>query len=401
MTPTSAHTGGRPLVAVAAGPSPLLAAALDRALDGGPALLPVAPDLPDAARDRLLSALRPAALVDGHGTTPLDAAAPVPDDVALVVATSGSTGAPKGVALTAAAVLASARAGLARLGADGPDAGRWLACLPAQHIGGLLVLVRGRLTGVAPVLHARFDTAAVAAVAAGGQADHVALVPTMLRRLLDAGAPLERFRTVLLGGAAAPAPLLAEARAAGARVVTTYGMTETAGGCVWDGLPLDGVDADVDGDGRVRLRGPVLCAGYRQGAAVRPVVDADGWFRTADLGRWDGVRLVVLGRADDVVVTGGENIAAGAVAALLLEHPAVADAAVVGRPDTQWGERLVAVVVPTDPSAPPTLAALRTHVAARAGRAAAPRALEVVAALPLLPGGKVDRLALRAGTATG
>lgn len=397
MTALSRSRPERSLVAVALAAGPRLRDALDRALDGGPALLPLAPDLPAPALERLLSTLRPSALVDARGTTPLADGLPVPEDVALVVATSGSTGTPKGVALTAAAVDASARAGLARLGGDCRDPGRWLACLPAHHVGGLLVLVRGRLTGVEPVVHPRFDTAAVAAAAADGEADHVALVPTMLARLLDVEAPLGRFRTVLLGGAAAPSALLARARTAGARVVTTYGMTETAGGCVWDGRPLDGVAAAIAGDGRIRLRGPVLCAGYREGSAVRPVVDGDGWLETADLGRWDADgRLVVLGRADDVIVTGGENVVASEVAALLLEHPAVADAAVVGRPDPEWGERVVAVVVPRGPAEPPSPEQLRAHVAERAGRAAAPRQVEFVAALPLLPGGKVDRLALRA-----
>lgn len=387
-------------MAVALAPGPEFQEALARALDGGPALLPLAPALPGSARDRLLQALRPSAVVDASGTTPLPDGLPVPDDIALVVATSGSTGHPKGVALTAEALLSSARAGLARLGADHDDPGRWLACLPVQHVGGLLVLVRGRLTGVDPVVHPRFDTAAVATAAADGHADHVALVPTMLARLLDADAPVDRFRTVLLGGAAAAPALLARARAAGVHVVTTYGMTETAGGCVWDGRPLDGVEAAVATDGRVLLRGPVLCAGYRDGAAVRPLTGADGWLRTADLGRWDpDGRLVVLGRADDVIVSGGENVVAGEVAAVLLEHPAVADAAVVGRPDPEWGERVVAVVVPADPATPPSLDQLRVHVAGRVGRAGAPRQLRVVTALPLLPGGKVDRLALRAAAA--
>lgn len=393
-------TAGRPLVAVAAPPGEVVAAALAAALAGGPALLPVDPALPGPARDRLLAAVRPARLVDGDGAArTLPDPVPVPPEVAVVVATSGSEGAPKPVALTGRALEASARAGLARL----PDPGaRWLACLPTTHVGGLLVLVRGLVTGVPALVHPRFDVEAVRRAARDGEAARVALVPTMLRRLLDAAVPVDRFSTVLLGGAPAPPGLLPGARAAGVRVVASYGMTETAGGCVWDGVPLDGVEVAVDAGGRIAVRGPVLCAGYLRSGALVPVTDADGWFRTADLGRWlpDG-RLEVRGRVDDVIVTGGEKVVAGEVAALVASHPRVAEAAVVGRPDPEWGQRVVAVVVPADPDHPPTLEDLRRHVAAAGPRAAAPRALEVVPALPRLRGGKLDRAALRAGQPPG
>jgi O-succinylbenzoic acid--CoA ligase len=213
----------------------------------------------------------------------------------------------------------------------------------------------------------------------------VSLVPTQLRRLLASSA-LPTFDAVLLGGAAAPADLLDRARGAGIRVVTTYGMSETSGGCVYDGVPLDGVE--VDADDRIRLRGPMLATAYRHG----PLRDGDGWFTTGDLGTWDGARLTVLGRADDVVVTGGEKVAPTAVEARLREHPAVVDVAVVGVPDPEWGQRVVAVVVLR---APLSLAGAREHVAGPLPRAAAPRELRVVGALPLLPSGKVDRVGLR------
>ncbi len=256
--------------------------------------------------------------------------------------------------------------------------------------------MRAWLAGGEPLVHPRFDVAAVAAA----DADHVSLVPTMLGRLLDAGVDLARFRTLLLGGAPAPAALLARARAAGARVVTTYGMTETAGGCVYDGLPLDGVEATADADGRLRLRGPVLARGYATAAGVEPLPlepDPGGaWFVTGDLGRVDADgRVEVRGRADDVILTGGQNVVAGRVAALVAVHPGVAEAAVVGRPDPDWGERVVAVVVPR--GTPPDLAALRAFLRDRAAPHELPRELVVTAALPLLPNGKVDRLALRGG----
>jgi o-succinylbenzoate---CoA ligase len=356
-------------------PGPALLDALRCALDGGPAILPLDPGLPPRQRDRLLAAL--------HSDEPVDPA------VAVVIATSGSTGAPKGVELTAGALEASAQAGLARIGAQPGD--RWLCCLPTSHIAGIQVLVRALMLGQDPLMHRRFDVAAVAEA----EATHVSLVPTMLLRLLDVGVDVARFGCILLGGADAPSALLDRARAAGARIVTTYGMTETAGGCVYDGRPLDGVDVRIDDDGSIRIRGPVLARGYRG----RPDLDAkafhDGWFRTADLGRWapDG-RLEVLGRADDVIVTGGENVVPVVVAGLLAEHPGVAEAAVVGRPDPEWGQRVVAVVVPADPGQPPALEGLRRFVTERATAAHAPRELVLVDALPLLGSGKLDRAAL-------
>ncbi len=377
---------GRLLCAVVLPPGPALLDALRAALDGGPALLPISPDLPVGLREGLLATLRPHRLVTAAGTVALADPEPLDADVALVVATSGSTGRPKGVQLSAAALRASATASLSRLAAGPGD--RWLCCLPADHVAGVQVLVRAVVGGTEPVVHPRFEPAAVA----GADAEWVSLVPTMLHRLLVAGVDLGRWTGILLGGAAPPRSLVAAARAAGARVVTTYGMSETAGGCVYDGSPLDGVQVRVGPDDRIGIRGPVLCSGYR--LAPSPVVD--GWLRTGDLGRWtpDG-RLAVLGRVDDVITTGGESVAPATVATVLGGHPGVAEVAVLGRPDPQWGERVVAVVVPAPGARPPTLAELRAYAAAELPRGALPRELEIVDRLPLLPGGKVDRLALR------
>jgi O-succinylbenzoic acid--CoA ligase len=244
--------------------------------------------------------------------------------------------------------------------------------------------------------------------------DHVALVPTQLARLLELGAPVDRFATILLGGAAPPPGLLARARAAGARIVTSYGMTETCGGCVYDGVPFDQVDVEVvdtdgpagethpvralptGGIGRIRLRGPVLLHGYRTRTtdgrvASMPGVDADGWFTTDDLGRLlpaggdDGAarpRLEVLGRADAMLVSGGENVPIAAVTARLQSHPAVADAAVAAADDPWWGQVPVAVIVPHDAAAVPNLEELRDHVRRDAPPAFAPARLHVVEALP-------------------
>ena len=360
-----------------------LVAALSAALDGtGPAVLPV----PDGVEgERLRAALRPDQSAE--------------EGVALVVPTSGSTGDPKGVLLTAAALAASAAATERRLG--GP--GRWLLALPVTHVAGLQVVLRALRAGSAPV-PAGSDAAdfAAATAALGPGRRFTSLVPTQLRRLLDAGpAALDALRSytaVLVGGAAAPAGLVATARAAGVPVVVTYGMSETCGGCVYDGVPLDGVSVDLVGGDRITIGGPVLAAGYRLRPELSRRVFAGGRFVTGDAGRLAGGRLAggrltVLGRADDVLVTGGEKVAPAAVADALAEHPAVAEAAVVGVADPDWGQRVVAVVV-LRAGAGLTLAEARRQVAGRVSRAAAPRELRVVDALPLLASGKLDRRAL-------
>jgi O-succinylbenzoic acid--CoA ligase len=223
-----------------------------------------------------------------------------------------------------------------------------------------------------------------------------------LLRLLDAGVDLRRFRAILLGGAAASPALLDRARDAGAAVVTTYGMSETAGGCVYDGRPLDGVEVTIADDGRIRIRGPVVMTGYR----LRPdltaeVLSSDGWLTTGDLGEIapDG-RLAVKGRADDVIVSGGENVVAAEVAGVLAGHPDVVEVVVTGVLDEHWGQRVVAVLVARGERAP-SLSELREFCAGRLPQAATPRGLVVVDELPRLPSGKPDRLAvLRLAQAT-
>jgi len=347
---------------------------LSAALDGtGPALLP-------STDPRVLDVLRP--------DEPLEH-----DNVALVVPTSGSTGKPKGALLTAANVRASAEASAQHLGGDG----QWLLAIPATHIGGLQVLIRSLLAGTVPVLLEGPTTvssfeAATAQLTASKR--FVSIVPTQLRRLVDSPALLA-YDAVLLGGAAAPPTLLARARKAGVRVVTTYGMSETSGGCVYDGVGLAGVTFALDDrTHRIRLSGPVVGRGYR----LRPDLTATSFdkhsFLTADVGELDDAgRLVVLGRADHVIVTGGEKVAPASVEDVLGEHPAVAELAVVGISDAEWGHRVVACVV-LRPGQTLTLEQAREHVAARLPRAAAPRELRVLDALPLLGSGKIDRMRL-------
>ncbi len=400
----------RPLHAVLLPPQeagPRLLEALAAAIDGsGPAILPLDPRLPRARVGELIAAFAPTTLETAQDSQRLSRASRgglagpgVPEEVAVVLATSGSTGVPKGAELTGAALVASARASLRRLGAAPGE--RWLCCLPTHHISGLGVLVRSLLAGSAPVLRDRVDAGVVARDASdttddGGRCSYVSLVPTQLRRLLDAGAPLAGFRAILLGGAAIPGGILAEAAAAGANVVTTYGMTETCGGCVYDGMPLDGVQAACDPDGRIRIAGPVLFSGYRLAPELTRNALRDGWFISSDLGELtEAGRLVVRGRADDVIISGGEKIVAGEVEQVLRGCPQVRDAVVVGAPDPYWGERVTVLVIAADDAAPPSLDDLRAYVRDRLPRYAAPQAMLVVCKLPMLASGKPDRQLIR------
>jgi len=379
------------VVAADGGPAavPGLLDALRDALEGsGPALLPLPADA--AAADRLRAAAR--------------AGDPVEAGTALVLATSGSTGEAKAVELGGAALTASARATAARLGGHG----RWLLALPLEHVAAWQVLVRSAVAGTEPAVVPPGDPGALAAGVAAlddvtGRAArrYASLVPTQLARALEvpaAAAALARLDAVLLGGAAAPAPLLARAAGAGVRVVRTYGSTETSGGCVYDGAPLDGVEVALDDDGRVLLSGPVLATGYRG----RPDLDAEAfvqrggrrWYATSDLGALDAAgRLSVLGRLDDVLVTGGRKVAPLAVERVLAGLPGVADALVVGVPDPEWGQRVVALVVPAAGAAAPALDAVRAAVRDRLGAASAPRDVLAVEAVPVRGIGKPDRRA--------
>ncbi len=324
-----------------------------------------------------------------------------PDEPApWVVETSGSTGRPKRVVLPRAAVLASVAASARRLGASGA----WVLALPASYVAGVQVVARSLVAGHEPVLVEEHGSlaAAVAALPAGVDG-FVSLVPTQLHRALDDPedtAALASLHTVLLGGGPIDASLRERAAAAGVHVVATYGSAETAGGCVYDGVPLDGVGMALGPDGRIRLGGPTLFAGYDGDPTLTAEVLVDGWFHTSDAGRLDDDgRLQVLGRLDDVVVTGGVNVPAPAVAARLREHPGVAAVEVLGVPDDEWGGRLVAFVVGA--TGPVALDELRAWVADAHPRSWAPRQVVDLEALPLLANGKPDRVALRAMAAEG
>lgn len=302
-----------------------------------------------------------------------------PEDVPVLIGTSGSTGEPKRVVLTKEAVLASVRASAARLGATGP----WVLALPASYVAGLQVIVRSLVAGHPPVV---LDWAGWPE----GEGWFVSLVPTQLRRMLSSEqdvAALRRAHTVLLGGGPIGAELRARAEEAGVRVVATYGSAETAGGCVYDGVPLDGVAVALGEGGRIRIAGPTLFSGYDGAPELTREVLVDGWFHTSDAGELDeDGRLRVLGRVDDMVISGGVKVPVTAVAARLRAHPDAGDVEVLGRPDPEWGQRVVAFVTGSL-----DLETARDWVAAEQPRTWAPRRLVHLDEVPMLANGKVDR----------
>ncbi|HEX7538176.1 MAG TPA: o-succinylbenzoate--CoA ligase [Dermatophilaceae bacterium] len=360
---------------------------LQRALDGtGPALAPHAMSSP------------PPPIPEDLGD--------LPAGLALTMGTSGSTGRPKLAMLTGAALRASADATHQRLGGQG----QWLMALATHHVAGIQVLVRSLVAGTTPVcmdLAGGFNTAAFARATARitpGARAYTALVPTQLVRLLvsaDGCEALTRFSAVLLGGAAAPASLLAQARGFGVTVVTTYGMSETAGGCVYDGRALDVTRVRLEDDGRIQLGGATLAQGYLGEPGLTAASfsqDSDGtvWFRTDDVGHLDDLAaLVVDGRIDDLINTGGLKVVPHLVEAALLQLNTVAEAIVVGSPDAEWGQVVSAAVVVAQGGSPPTLDDVRDELRGILPDYALPRRLVALPEIPLRGPGKPDRAAVR------
>lgn len=345
---------------------------LRRAWDDGDAVLPVDQRLPAAAKIDLIERMRPSTVITGDDRISRHGGEPVEAGDALVVATSGSTGHPKGVVLTHDAVAASAWATSTRLNVGPHD--RWLACLPLAHVGGLSVVTRALITGTALDVIAAFDATTVDA----SSATLVSLVATALQRI-DA----DRWRVIVLGGSRPPI-------SRPTNTVATYGLTETGSGVVYDGVPLDGVEVRIV-DGEIWLRAPMLLRAYRDGTDPKT---PDGWFATGDLGSFDDGRLVVAGRRGDLIISGGENVWPEPVEAVLNQLAGIADVAVTGVADPEWGQMVTAFVVPAETTAPPSLAELREAVKAQLPAFMAPQHLVVVDAIPRTSLGKVRRHAL-------
>ncbi|MGV9826328.1 MULTISPECIES: o-succinylbenzoate--CoA ligase [unclassified Gordonia (in: high G+C Gram-positive bacteria)] len=337
-------------------------------------------------------------------TTALGVDEPIDPDISLVISTSGTTGVPKGAQHTPATLLASASATEQRLG--GP--GNWLLALAPHHIAGLQVLLRALAAGFTPGvldISSGFDPDAFATALEDldGSRRYTSLVPTQLLKVLEsphATAALSSADALLVGGAATPVPLLRRAVDEGIPIVRTYGMSETAGGCVYDGVALDGVTVDIldpnpEGVGRVALSGPMVAHGYRN-LPGHPAFGRAESFRTDDLGRVDDDRtLHIIGRADEAIISGGLTVVPQVVEAVIVEDPAVAECAVVGLPDDRLGEKVVAFIVPSGRTRVDGKR-IRGMVAERLDRYAAPREIIEIDELPTRGAGKLDRRRLRA-----
>lgn len=406
-------------VATVLGPSGRMVELIHAVQRVGAVLVPLSPRLAPPERERLLALVRPAIVVrepdalDGVPPAAVTVLRDVVDPHAphTIVFTSGTSGAPKGVVLTHANHAASAAGARARLGFGPED--RWLACMPLCHVGGLGIVVRSVRVGCAVVVHSGFDAEAFVRTVADERVTIVSVVAAMLARVLDVSAcdpaALASVRCVLVGGGPLPPVVLERARAAGVPVAQTYGLTEAASmvaadapgaameagrvGTAIPGAALRIDRAEGDGVGEILVRGAMVTPGYFEDPAATAAALEAGWLRTGDLGRLDeDGALHVAGRRSDLVVSGGENVHPAEVEAVLLAHPAVADAAVYGVPDDTWGERIEAKVVFRE--APVDADALAAWCAARVARFKVPKAFHPVPALPRTASGKHARAAL-------
>ena len=375
-------------IPVPSGPAGLdaLAEPLRAALSGtGPAIAPI-PVVTATTSDAYVRSLLRATAPDE----------PLEDDrTAVVLATSGSTGNPKGVLLSTD--------GLSSLNPWRDEPGTWVAAIPLTSAGGLNVLTRAlapgctyvgvdSLAGARPFTPAGFAAATTTAVTHGLPL-RTSLVPAQVRRLLGDAQGVEALQactTILVGGAGLDAQLRDAAAVHGISLISTYGMTETCGGCVYDGTPLEGVTVHIDSASRVTLGGPSTALGYRRQPALTAAHFTDDGFLTSDLGEVRDGTLRILGRVDDVVTVNGVNVSVTAIEALLRTSTNVSDCAVIALDDPERGSRLIAFICGADIDSE----ALGDLVTQRLGAAARPRAFTTIEQLPTLPGGKTDRQAL-------
>jgi O-succinylbenzoic acid--CoA ligase len=352
---------------------------VQRVWSNGDAVLPIDQRLPQHGKKLLLDAMSPSEIIDASfDSSALPDGRPMQDGEALVIASSGSTGSPKGIIHTHSSVLAGAQASASRLQLTASD--HWLVCIPVSHVGGFSVISRAMHTGAALSLHPNFDVTAVRQAAENG-ATHTSLVATALSRI-----DTSLFKTILLGGSSAPANLPNN-------VITTYGMTETGGGVVYNGEPLSNVEIKIE-EGEIYLRCPMLTCGYRNDQTLSL---KDGWYATGDMGEINNGKLSVHGRKTDMIITGGENVWPSAVEASLSSHPMINQVVVRGTPDTNWGQRVVAYVVligSLNTSEESLLTNLREHVKHTLPAFCAPQQLIVLNQIPRTSLGKVDAQAL-------
>jgi O-succinylbenzoic acid--CoA ligase len=352
---------------------------VQRVWSNGDAVLPIDQRLPQHGKKLLLDAMSPSEIIDASfDSSALPDGRPMQDGEALVIASSGSTGSPKGIIHTHSSVLAGAQASASRLQLTASD--HWLVCIPVSHVGGFSVISRAMHTGAALSLHPNFDVTAVRQAAENG-ATHTSLVATALSRI-----DTSLFKTILLGGSSAPANLPNN-------VITTYGMTETGGGVVYNGEPLSNVEIKIE-EGEIYLRCPMLTCGYRNDQTLSL---KDGWYATGDMGEINNGKLSVHGRKTDMIITGGENVWPSAVEASLSSHPMINQVVVRSAPDITWGQRVVAYVVLADSlgtSDESLLSDLREHVKHTLPAFCAPQQLIVLNQIPRTSLGKVDAQAL-------
>lgn len=364
----------RELVALDLIPGPRFVTEMRRVLDDGDAFLPLDQRLPLDERRNLARRLGATMVRTSDDQFALENGHPVDAGDAVVVATSGSTGVPKGVVLTRDAVRASALEGTRRLGADSNS--HWLACLPPSHVGGLSVIFKALETGAELTVHERFDPEQVADAARSG-CTHVSLVPTTLRRIDPSS-----FECILLGGSRPPVDRPAH-------VIATYGLTETGSGVVYDGRPLDDVEISIAVDGEILVRSPMNMRGYRDGTTA---IDADGWLHTRDVGTFENGLLAVQGRLDDLIKTGGEKVWPEIVERTIASSRPESEICVVGVDDPEWGQRVV--LATTDPTL--SLDTVRALVSESLPGFHAPKDVVVLEEFPRTAIGKVRRHELAA-----
>ncbi len=343
---------------------------LQKAWDDGDAIFPLDQRLPAPARAQVLHSIAPTRIVTEDSETKWDGRRVETGD-AVVVATSGTTGSPKGVVLTHSAIAASAFATSKRLNVKTDD--KWFACLPMSHVGGLSVVLRSIITGTRLHTASQFSVESYNKAADNG-ATLVSLVATALQRVNPS-----RYRTIVLGGSRPPTDRPAN-------TVTTYGMTETGSGVVYDGKPLDDVEIRIV-DGIIHLRAPMLLRAYRDETIP---FTSDGWFRTGDIGSYDGTTLTVNGREGDLIITGGENVWPEQVEDCLRNYDNILDVCVAGVPHPEWGQQVTAWIV-VDSETTVTLEEIREFVKETLPAHCAPRALRVVEEIPRTSLGKPKR----------